>query len=138
MAETPVRAERPDMDIQEEIHDHLTDYPPLSHDRHRVHVEVQNGAVTVSGHVKTPQTLRYLINKIEQVEGVKSVTNEGLYDDETLRLEVGRLVPVGVFVNTEYGAVILSGNLAAGAAVESLVQQVAQVPGVHRVLTTFK
>jgi osmotically-inducible protein OsmY len=38
----------------------------------------------------------------------------------------------------EYGAVILTGYLPEDASVAELVEKIAQVPGVHRVVTAFR
>jgi osmotically-inducible protein OsmY len=43
-----------------------------------------------------------------------------------------------MFANIQYGVVVLSGRLPAGKTAEEIVRQVAQVPGVRRVVTTFK
>lgn len=128
---------RPDIDIEEEIHDLMMTYPPLAHDRHRLHIDVQNGGVIVKGYLKALPTLEYLLNRIEQVEGVKSIESSQLYNDETIRLQVGRVIPPGVFANLEYGAVILSGKLPEGITTEALVRNVGHVAGVHRVITSF-
>ncbi len=137
MPEVTVNVTRPDLDIQEDIHRLMTDYPPLSHDKHRVHITVDNGLVTISGYTKAPPTRNYLVRSVSQVEGVKSVDSADLYDDETIRLDVARVAPMGVFVNVEYGALILAGGVPEGTTVEELVRQVGRVPGVHRVVTTF-
>lgn len=130
---------RPDVDILDDIHDLMTGYPPLMHDRHRVTIDVADGHVTVSGHVKSLTTRRFLMNSVfPQVAGIQQVDDSALYDDEAIRRDVAHLVPYGVYVNTEYGAVILSGTLPANLDEEALVQQIATVDGVHRVLTSLK
>lgn len=132
-----VNVNRPDIDIEADIHAHMMAYPPLSHDRHRVHVSVEAGVVSVRGYVKTPPTARYLLAAIGRVDGVKAVISSDFHDDETIRLEAGRVTPMGVFVNVEYGAVVLAGRLPEGMDIETLVRQVGTVTGVHRVVTTL-
>lgn len=128
---------RPDVDIEEDIQRIMRTYPPLSHDSHRIQVQVQDGSVTISGYVKALQTARYLRNRIATTPGVRAVNADALFDDESIRLQVGRVIPVGVYVNPEYGAVILSGKPPSDVSVEDLVKKVALVPGVHRVITSF-
>ena len=138
MAEKSSASIRSDLDIEAGIQKVMQDsYPPLMHDRHRIDVELQNGQVTISGYVKVPHTASYLVNKVQQVEGVKSVDTEGFYNDEDIRLRVGRVVPPGVQIIVEYGAVILAGKLPDGANVDEVVGAVRALPGVHRVLTSL-
>ncbi|PJF22539.1 MAG: hypothetical protein CUN56_05515 [Phototrophicales bacterium] len=128
-----------DIDIQAALRQVLTsaEYAPLTHDRRHVEIAVQDGVVTVSGHVKTPQTVLYLRNRAATIPGVKAVQIENLFDDETIRREVGKVIPYGVQVRVEYGTVILTGQIPQDTSVEELVKRVALVPGVHRVITTF-
>lgn len=138
MADTaPIHLNRSDIDIEADIHARMTDYPPLSHDRHRVHISVEDGVVTVRGYVKTPPTARFLLAAIGRVDGVKAIISSDFHDDETIRLEVGRMIPMGIFVNVEYGALILAGQLPKAMTIETLVERVGRVPGVHRVVTTL-
>jgi|FLYN01.1.fsa_nt_gi osmotically-inducible protein OsmY len=130
---------RPDIDIIEDIEDLIAHYPPTMRDRHHIHIGAQAGAVTVSGYVKSPNTRSFLLENIPLVIGVRSVHADELYDDESIRLDVGKLIEPGVmFANVEYGTVVLSGRLPPGKTAEEYVRQVAQVPGVRRVVTAFK
>jgi osmotically-inducible protein OsmY len=138
MGETRTTAVRPDPDIEADIHRLMITYPPLAHDRHRVDIAVQDGAVTVSGHVKALPTYHYLLNNLSTVPGVKLVNADGFYNDEALRREVGRIVPYGIVVVMEYGAVILAGKLPEEFSIEDLVKEVALIPGVHRVITSLR
>jgi osmotically-inducible protein OsmY len=132
-------AVRPDVDIIEAIEDRIAHYPPATRDRHHIQVSSQGGLVTLKGNVKSPNTRSVLLETLPQVEGVKSVNADELYDDESIRLDVGRLIESGVmFANIEYGVVVLSGRLPSGKSAEEIVRQVAQVPGVRRVVTAFK
>jgi osmotically-inducible protein OsmY len=130
---------RSDMDIQASLHSLMTsaDYPPLTHDRHHIAFEVQDGAVKASGYVKTPQTIAYLQNRLAMMPSVKEVDLTNLYDDESIRRESGKEIPYGVQVRVEYGTVILAGSLLEDVSVEDLVKRVALIPGVHRVITMF-
>lgn len=128
---------RPDIDIEKDAQNLMRHYPPLTNDRRRVSVTAQDGVVTVAGHVKSTPTYLYLLDHVAAIPGVKEVVNGGFYVDEEIRLHLGRVVPPGVNVNVEYGAVILAGRLPEGVQIENLVRQVGLVPGVNRVLTTF-
>ena len=126
-----------DIDILARIQHELSSYPPYMADRHRVHFSVNDGVVVVSGYVKSPITETFVVNRVRNVPGVSDVMDDDFYNDEEIRLDVGRVVPPGVMVTIEYGAVILSGNLPEGTTVEQLVHKVGQVPGVHHVVTSF-
>lgn len=132
-----VQATRPDIDIQDEIYDLVAHYPPLQADRHHFAVEVLDGNVTLSGHVKSPITERYFVDKVKDVRGVRSVSDERLYNEEEIRLEVGRRIAKGVIANTVYGTVILTGSAPQDKSGDVVVNDVAQVPGVQRVITQF-
>jgi len=137
MANTKQKISIADVDIQAAIQHEMRAYAPLMHDRHRVHITVEDGVIHLSGYVKSAPTYRYLLSHINTFKGVQGVVVEEFYNDEAIRLDVGQAVPTGIFVNVEYGAVILSGDLPEGEDVEQLVRKVGLVPGVHRVLTAF-
>jgi osmotically-inducible protein OsmY len=136
---------RPDEDIEEDIHRELSGYPPLRNDRHRVHIDVREGVVTIKGYVKVRMTADYILTRIANVRGVRAVRASELYHDDTIRLDAGRMIPPGVFVNVEYGAVILSGRLPqdaggpveSGANMEMIVRRIASISGVNRVITAM-
>lgn len=133
-AEIPL--ERSDTSIESDIHRVLHgNYPPLKHDRHRIKAEVVDGVITLTGYVRTQPTFAYLMQQLNQIPGVQAVRATQFFNDEAIRLSVGHVVPMGVQVNVEYGAVILTGKLPEGMTVEDVVKQVGLVPGVHRVLT---
>jgi osmotically-inducible protein OsmY len=92
---------------------------------------------TLSGHVKSPISRRYLLDRAAQVSGVRAVDGEGLFTEETIRLEAGRHIPSGVIANAYYGTVILTGKLPDGTSAAEIVNQLAQIPGVERVITKF-
>lgn len=137
MADTQAHS-RHDVDILEAIHTVIAHYPPLAADRHHVRVSVVSGTAVLEGHVKTPITRQYLIEHVAAVPGVRGVQTKALYDDETIRLELGPVLPEGVFANPAYGVVVLSGALPGGVAEMDAVERAAAVPGVVRVVTTFR
>lgn len=134
MSESVITA-RPDLDIAYEIEDVMYQYPPLSHDRHHVQMNVSGGGVVLSGNVKTPITRRYLVEQVQHLDGVVTLNAEGLYDDETMRLEVAKLMPLGIFMRIEFGVVQLTGSAPAGTTADDLAAQIAVVPGVRRVIS---
>ncbi|NDJ61637.1 MAG: BON domain-containing protein [Chloroflexi bacterium] len=138
MAERAAPSLRPDVDILEDLHRAIGDYPPLVADRRRYRISIDDGHVTLSGHVRTPINRRTLIERVQAVADVQSVTTDDLHDDETIRIAAGQAVPAGMSVIVEYGAVILSGRLPAGAAAEPVVERVLTIPGVTRVVTALR
>lgn len=126
-----------DIDIEANIYHTMAEYPPFMHDRHRVDFSIKDGVVTVSGYVKSNVTYVYVINRLQDIAGVRQVIAGDFYNDDELRRDVGRVVPPGVMVTMEYGAAILSGQLPEGTGVEDLVKSVGLIPGIHRVITSF-
>jgi osmotically-inducible protein OsmY len=135
MAEAPASISRPDADIAADIQHLITRYPPMMNDRRHVHYRVENGHVIISGNTRTSITRRYLVENVRQLPGVRGVDADRLHDDETIRREVARLMPVGVLVTVEYGQVILIRRLPADIDQEALTAKVAAVPGVRGVLS---
>jgi osmotically-inducible protein OsmY len=137
MVDVNPTAMRPDVDIENEIEDIIVHYPPLNADRHHIHLDVRNGVVSITGHTRTPINRRYLLDAIAPVEGIKSTRADRFYDEETIRLEAGRMLPPGLIVNTRYGTLILSGKVPAGTMVEDVVARASRIPGVERVITSL-
>jgi osmotically-inducible protein OsmY len=137
MAETQLLNPHPDIDIETDIQTQiLHKYPPLLNDRHHVNIDVSDGKVTISGHVKVPMTRRYVLSKLERIPGVTAIDASELYDDETIRLQAGKMIPSGVLVTSNYGTVILAGkpgNVSPG----EMARRLGQIPGVKQVITSF-
>lgn len=131
MTDHSAPAARIDSDIVEDIHTIIVKYPPTNNDRHHIHVRVEDGVAYLSGHVQTPIHRRYLQEKVALVNGVREVNVTELHDDETIRLDVGAVVPEGTQVNVRYGVVLLSG----APIDEAVAERVAGMPGVVRVVT---
>lgn len=127
---------RANVDIESDIHQLFNGYPPLRDDRFYVSVTVADGRVTLGGHVKSPMTRRYLLDHVKQIAGVESVEDAGLFDDDTIRFDVGRVMPPGVQVNVERGVVVLSGH--GGDDVVALLNAAARHPGVVKVMGDLK
>lgn len=128
---------RPDVDIEADVSSILATYPPLTADRHHVHVTVQSGVVVLEGHVKTPITRLYLIESVAAISGVAGISAGQLYDDETIRLNVGKQLPYGVYANPIFGVVALTGKLPADVSQDEIIERTASVPGVVRVVAAF-
>lgn len=128
---------RPDVDIEEDVRALIAHYPPLQADRHQVRILVNDGVVTLQGHVRSLITQGYLSDHAAEIAGVKSVDASGLFNEETIRLEAGQHIPGGVIANAVYGTVILTGKLPEGTSAESVVDALSKIPGVTRVVTKF-
>ncbi len=137
MAEPTTAHARPDIDIENDIYDLIMTYPPTASDRRQIHIRVQGGAVTLSGHVKTPINRRYLLNKVPQLSGVTHFDSSRLFDEETIRIDSGRALPIGVLVNVRMGTVILTGTLPEGVDLEAVATTINRLPGVERVVAQF-
>lgn len=132
-----VKVARPDVDIENDVMRVFGAYPPLRHDRSRVNVTINEGAVVATGYVKTAQSREVFSREASKVEGVTSVDVSGLYDDEALRLQVGYATPFGVYASVSYGAVVLNGKLPEGTNVDDMVKKVAKMDGVRTVIPNF-
>jgi hypothetical protein len=139
MTETHAATQRPDLDILEDVEHLIAQYPPARKDQHAIHAAVKNGHVTLSGHVQTPITRRYLLDNIPAIEGVQSVDADKFFDDENIRLGIGKVIPVGVqLARIQYGIVILAGKLPDGTSGDEVAARVSQVTGVARTVTRFQ
>jgi hypothetical protein len=138
MDQEEITLARHDLDIRADINRLMIRYPPLSHDRDQIEIDVQDGVVTLRGYVRSRPTYEYLLNHIPAIRGVKTVDHDEFFCDEVLRLQLGRLVPYGVIVNLDYGTAILTGKRPEDISIEKLVKQIAQIRGVHRVITSLK
>jgi osmotically-inducible protein OsmY len=126
---------RPDVDIHADVNDVILRYPPLAADHHQIRVLVTDGVVSVAGHVKSQPSRRYLLDAIPKLPGVKIVNGAGLHDEDTLRREIGKLVPPGVQVNVRYGTVILTGSVPEGTTADDLFALLTNIPGVEKIIT---
>ena len=135
MSEPIVITQRDDTAILEDISHLIATYPPLANDRHAIHVQVQNGAVTVSGHVMTTNTRRFFLSRITSIDGVKSVDAENLHDDTAVRIQLSPLIPAGVQANIRHGVVILSGEPPQN--IEALANKILELKGVEKVISGF-
>ncbi|HEX2906808.1 MAG TPA: BON domain-containing protein [Phototrophicaceae bacterium] len=139
MEQPKVSLKRHDLDIQAEVDRLKLSYPPLTKDRHSVHVQVTEGIVKISGHVQTPNTRQYFLNTVPSVPGVVAVDASELFDDESIRLEAGQRLPDGVNVGrSQYGNLVLVGKLPTGTTESEIVGRVARVQGVRRVVAAFE
>ena len=128
---------RPDIDIDADLQQIIKNYPPLNNDRHHVTVSVNHGEVSVAGHIKAPMTRRVLASRFRNVAGVRSVNTDALYDDETIRLAAGKLIPAGALVTSDYGTVVLAGTLDADTSAK-VIRQLEHIPGVKHVINAVK
>lgn len=129
---------RPNVDVLADIRELITRYPPLVHDKHHFKVTVNNGIVTLIGHLKTQATLQWFLARLPLIPGIKELVHDQLYDDDQIRLESAHYLPLGMFLNVQYGTVILTGNVEKGADLESLAQEMGNTDGVNRVITAFR
>ena len=137
VAET-VNTAREDADILQDIIDLMHRYPPLMNDLRRMRFNVTGGTVVLGGHVKTHINRRWLAQNLPMIEGVKHVVMDALHDEETIRVEAGKHIPMGVLANVEYGAVILSGKPMVDADMDAVLSRIAAIPGVEKVFTMVK
>jgi osmotically-inducible protein OsmY len=128
---------RPDLDIMDDIHALVNQYPPMRHERHFVEFKVDGSTVVVTGNLRSGITARLLRQALTTIPGVHEVETSALFDDDTIRLSVGQLVPPGVFVNVSNGAIALTGVLPADLTDAQLVERVTSIPGVTRVVTSL-
>lgn len=127
------------MDIHNDVRALILRYPPTAADHHQIKIDVVDGTVRVSGHVRTPINRRWLANNIPAIKGVRDVDVTHLYDEDTIRIESGRkLVNIdGIIANAKYGTVMVGGSLPEGVTIDDVVARLAEIPGVERVIPRF-
>ncbi|RMF82051.1 MAG: BON domain-containing protein, partial [Chloroflexi bacterium] len=130
---------REDADLVEDVQHLIATYPPATMDRDYLFVEAKDGVVTLRGHTHSRITRRYLEDQVPRLPFVRDVNVDELYDDDTLRLQIGRATPAGVQVaQIYYGRVVLAGKVPEGYDEAHIVEKVAAIPGVVKVLTAFR
>ena len=111
MSETQVVVQRADADLEDDIQHLIAQYPPLAKDRHVIHITVKDGLATISGHTQTRNTRRYFVDHLAEIPGLTSVNTDHFYDDDTIRLNIARVLPAGVrLARIRYGVVVLTGD----------------------------
>lgn len=129
---------RPIVDIEEDIRKFIRSYDPLKQARQYFSYEVDaNGKVTLVGNVRSVQARRVLVDNIPDIAGVTELDDSSFFDDEDMRLELGRLTPSGVIVRVNFGYVVLTGHLPPHTEEAELAAEVAAYPGVRKVVTKF-
>ncbi len=135
--EMPAATHRPDVDIEEDIAQLIRSYSPLKASRQYFSFKSHAGKVILDGNVRSPQARRVLVDNVPHIPGVTGLDANSLYDDETIRMTVGGLLPTGVFANVHYGAVALTGRLPTDTTSDGLLKTIGAVPGVRRVGAEF-
>lgn len=133
----PHTLERSDEDILGTIHELVRSYQPFYASHRYFHVAIKDGVVILEGHLRSMRARRLLVHQVGQVEDVVAVDDSRLYDDETLRFEIGKLLPEGTRVRISHGAVVLTGSLPQEVALDKLKGRIAEHPGVRDILTDF-
>lgn len=137
MSETTVITRPDDTVIFDDIRHLIATYPPLTADRTALHINVHQGAVTVSGHVKSANTRRFFLSRLAGIAGITSLNTDGLYDDTSVRLDVSRLLPPGLQANVHHGHVVLSGDPPLNMSIEAVADRILALPGVLKVVSGF-
>jgi hypothetical protein len=138
MTMPPTPASRPDVDIVADIDALVRSFIPLRPSKSFFSYTCHNGAVTLAGNVRNAQAVQVLTTNVPRIVGVTRVNAANLYDDETVRVAIGQLLPPGVYVSVQHGGVALTGKLPAGASAEVITNAVGAVPGVRRVGAEFE
>lgn len=130
---------RPDIDIEEDIREFIRTYDPLKQARGHFDYTVQDGHVTVTGHVRSVQARRVLLDNVPDIGGVVSMDDSQFFDDETIRLHVGKALPRGTFVRVNYGSVVITGMIPDGTDAATIIEKVKEIEGVRpdRIATDF-
>jgi len=121
---------QPDVDIEADIRAFVRSFDPLKQSDRYFSYHVQDGVVTLKGNVRSAAAKHALLENLPKIKGVKAIHAESLYDDDALRLAIGRLVPSGTIVRVNYGRVVLSGYLPSGTDSQAVIDKVKGVAGV--------
>ncbi len=135
--EKTITIEKTDEDILHDLNRLVRSYKPIIMSRGRFQYSVRNGVVTLTGNINTKLNRVLFLDELAQLDGVVALNDTHLYDDDTLRITIGKLLPEGVRVRCDHGAVKLIGRLPQDVSAEELQGRVAEVPGVRAVTTHF-
>ena len=128
MEETVVQ--RPDIDIEEDLREFARSYDPLKQARGHFECIVKDGHVTLTGNVRTMQARRVLVDNVPDIEGVVSMDESAFFDDETLRIELGKVLPQGVYVRLNYGSVVVTFTEERKDS-EKVLDKIKKIPGIR-------
>lgn len=90
-----------------------------------------NGNIKVRGNTGSAQIKQVLLDCIQKIRGVANIDMSDLHDDETLRLNIGAILPEGVSMNVQFGVVALVSHSADGN--KMIVQRVRAIDGIRKV-----
>jgi osmotically-inducible protein OsmY len=132
---------RPDSELLQAVRDAIATHPHLtSDDRRAVSVDVTDGAVRLSGNVRTPQAEAAAREAAASVPGVSEVRS-AVVDDRALETAVGRALEAAgmsrhgrLYVRAALGEVTLEGYISAAGPARDIVKAAAAVPGVVSVV----
>lgn len=120
-----------DEDILESLHVLVRSNDQIRVSRNDFTYTVVNGVVKLVGNVRTPMVRRVFKDSVLQVAGVSAVDDTELYDDESLLLAVGKVLPFGVRARVNDGTVALYGTLPSGTSADEIVASAGEIPGVR-------
>lgn len=126
----------------------VSDEEILSHVQHLMHdtintrmshrhmrVRVTDGIVIMSGHLASEIGYDLLIDNIAAIDGVIAVDDTELFVDNDLRQQIITLLPRGVRVSVQHGAVALSGRPSTKFDLKELIGCIGELRGVVMVNT---
>ena len=127
---------RPDYELLQAVRDAIASHPHLTaDDRRAVSVDVTDGAVHLSGNVRTPQAEAATREAAASVPGVGEVRSV-VMDDRALETAVGRALEAAgmsrhgrLYVRAALGEVTLEGYISAAGPARDIVKAAAAVPG---------
>ncbi len=136
---------RRDSELLTAVRDRLAAHPYLTaDDRRGLNVEVADGAVYISGNVRTSQAEAYVYEAASAVSGIAAVHGAHV-NDRQLEIDIGgALGAAGLFrhgrmyVRAALGEVTLGGFINSAAAVSDIVRVAEGVPGVRSVVSRME
>jgi hypothetical protein len=123
---------RLDADIEDDILVSLRRFGPLIAARRFFKIQSIRGQVTVTGNSGSPQAKHVLRDYIEKIRGVLNIDMSDLHDDETIRLNIGAVVPEGILVNVQFGSVVLISK--SQKAAPEILDKVRSIAGIRHVM----
>lgn len=137
MSETTPIMIHTDEDILEAIRQLVRGYAPLRASRSYFTVHVLSGVVIVEGNVATGLARHLFLENIAEIPGVVAIDDSKLYDDEALRFQIGKFLPIGVRVRIDHGVVVLTGHLPEGVSLDEVKGKIVETAGVRNLTTDF-
>lgn len=141
MAQNDSNSTRHDRLLEQSVQDALDSYTPLRINKYSITMSASDGAVRLSGSVRSQAVKETAESLARGVKGVTSVSNQ-IVNDGDLELAIAQALAVdprtragfpGILVGVVFGTAFLKGSVGSEEIKQAAGEIASQVVGVHRV-----